>query len=563
MLLSNTKQAKEEEIIGWACACALNVEQIDQPQSLKQAFARPDAQSYVQASVQEVKQLIKYKSFKRLKRTDMPKDAKPLPTRFVFTDKVDDKGMLLRKKGRLVARGDLQGKFGEEIDTYSPTASNTAIRSMVANTVQRGWHLNQGDVEAAYLHTTNNEGTLILFPKGFGRVAKELGWNDFSEGDGAMLLTYLYGMKQSGREWYFESRGKLENMGFECIPNEPCVMIRKVKGEIKETLVFHVDDYLHSSKSENIWQNFIRECRANGINIENLGKPKKFLGLYFEEIQKGWRLHLEPYITEVLKKFKLEGLTHAHQPAPTSRLEQEGEPLEEEHKKLYRPLIGVALWIACVLRGPDIGFSVIQCASFSENPTKTHWKALLRIFAYLKATANYSLEYVYTRDPEKLRIKSYVDASWAVTCYGGHITFGMGGVLDFKFSRIKSICKSSHESEVVQASKSATTLKGFTGLWEGIGFDAILKKVGASLYPIRMLCDNEGAIATASNELITNRTKHIAIADLYIKQAVKEAFIDIDKVSTEDNLADLTTKPLSKHRIKKLAASIYSLRGRE
>ena len=37
---------------------------------------------------------------------------------------------------------------------------------------------------------------------------------------------------------------------------------------------------------------------------------------------------------------------------------------------------------------------------------------------------------------EKLRIKSYVDASWAVTCYGGHITFGMGGVLDFKFARI-------------------------------------------------------------------------------------------------------------------------------
>ena len=120
---------------------------------------------------------------------------------------------------------------------------------------------------------------------------------------------------------------------------------------------------------------------------------------------------MEPYIYEVLKKFKLEGLSVAHQPAPMSRLEQEGQPLEEEYKKLYRPLIGVALWIACVLRGPDIGFSVIQCASFSENPTKTHWKALLRIFAYLKATANYSLEYVYTRDAEKLRIKSYVDAS--------------------------------------------------------------------------------------------------------------------------------------------------------
>ena len=94
----------------------------------------------------------------------------------------------------------------------------------------------------------------------------------------------------------------------------------------------------------------------------------------------------------------------------------------------------------------------------------------------------------------------------------------MGGVLDFKFARIRGICKSSHEAEVVQASKSATTMKGFSKLLEGTGVEAILKKAGTELYPICMLCDNEGAIATAGNEMITNRTKHTAIADLYIKQ---------------------------------------------
>ena len=61
--------------------------------------------------------------------------------------------------------------------------------------------------------------------------------------------------------------------------------------------------------------------------------------------------------------------------------------------------------------------------------------------------------------------------------------------------------------------------------------------------------------------MITNRTKHIAIADLYIKQAVQEAFIDIAKIDTKKNLADLTTKPLSKQRIKMLVASIYSPLG--
>ena len=94
------------------CMCAASVEQYEQPQSLKQAFARPDAQAYVQATVQEIKQLQKYNSFKRMKRTEMPRNAKPLPTRYLFTDKNDLKGKLLRKKARLVVRGDLQGIFG-------------------------------------------------------------------------------------------------------------------------------------------------------------------------------------------------------------------------------------------------------------------------------------------------------------------------------------------------------------------------------------------------------------------------------------------------------------------
>ena len=63
-------------------------------------------------------------------------------------------------------------------------------------------------------------------------MAKELEWGDYSEGDGALLLTYLYGMKQSGREWYFKVRGKLLLIGFEYLPTDPCVMIRKVEGEI-------------------------------------------------------------------------------------------------------------------------------------------------------------------------------------------------------------------------------------------------------------------------------------------------------------------------------------------
>ena len=77
---------------------------------------------------------------------------------------------------------------------------------------------------------------------------------------------------------------------------------------------------------------------------------------------------------------------------------------------------------------------------------------------------------------------------------------------------------------------------------------------------IKMLCDNAGAIATARSEMITTRTKHIDIADLYIKQAVEEKFIIMEKVPTRENLADLMTKPLDRQVIRKMVTSIYSIR---
>ena len=45
--------------------------------------------------------------------------------------------------------------------------------------------------------------------------------------------------------------------------------------------------------------------------------------------------------------------------------------------------------------------------------------------------------------------------------------------------------------------------------------------------------------------------------------AVQQAFIDVVKIDTQKNLADLTTKPLSKQRIRLLVASIYSRRKRD
>lgn len=59
-------------------------------------------------------------------------------------------------------------------------------------------------------------------------------------------------------------------------------------------------------------------------------------------------------------------------------------------------------------------------------------------------------------------------------------------------------------------------------------------------------------MALIDNEKFSNRSKHIDIRFHFIKDLVKKEVIKLKYCTTENNLADLFTKPLGGIRIKKL-----------
>ena len=69
---------------------------------------------------------------------------------------------------------------------------------------------------------------------------------------------------------------------------------------------------------------------------------------------------------------------------------------------------------------------------------------------------------------------------------------------------------------------------------------------------IPIYCDNESAIKIAHNPMQHSRTKHIAIRHHFIRDHVARANIVIDHVSTEDNIADIFSKPLDEKRFRAL-----------
>jgi hypothetical protein len=78
-----------------------------------------------------------------------------------------------------------------------------------------------------------------------------------------------------------------------------------------------------------------------------------------------------------------------------------------------------------------------------------------------------------------------------------------------------------------------------------------------------LLCDNQSAIRLAKNPEFHQRTKHIQIKYHFIREQLKNGIIDLQYVSTEDQLADILTKPLETNRFQKLREKmgIIDVRG--
>jgi hypothetical protein len=73
---------------------------------------------------------------------------------------------------------------------------------------------------------------------------------------------------------------------------------------------------------------------------------------------------------------------------------------------------------------------------------------------------------------------------------------------------------------------------------------------------ISHLCDNESAIKIAYNPCEYSRTKHIDIQHKFLRDHTIKEDIVISHVGTNDQLADIFTKPLDEKRLRELQSEL-------
>ena len=72
----------------------------------------------------------------------------------------------------------------------------------------------------------------------------------------------------------------------------------------------------------------------------------------------------------------------------------------------------------------------------------------------------------------------------------------------------------------------------------------------------KMLVDNKSAIQLCKNPVFHNRNKHIETYYHFIRKNIESGKITVDYINTDDQLADILTKPLGRIKFQTLREKI-------
>ncbi|KAI3665076.1 hypothetical protein L6452_43694 [Arctium lappa] len=269
----------------------------------KKAHDAMKESSWIEAMQEE---LLQFKLQDIWDLVDLPKGHRAIGTKWIFRNKRDERGIVIRNKARLVAQG------------------IEAIRLFLAYASYMNFKVYQMDVKSAFLYGSIEEEVYVCQPPGFenpsypDRVYK--------------LKKALYGLHQAPRAWYDTLSSYLLENGFERGVIDKTLFIKRKKKNILLVQIY-VDDIIFGSTRDNMCKEF-EDLMHQRFKMSSMGELTFFLGLQVQQKSDGIFICQSKYVQDILIKFGFSDSKPASTPMETHKqitADLEGEDMDVHH----------------------------------------------------------------------------------------------------------------------------------------------------------------------------------------------------------------------------------------
>jgi hypothetical protein len=506
--------------------------------SIREARASTRWPQWKTAMEAEMQQLLDRQVFKVVER--LPKGTKPLRTHFVLDEKVDATGKFEKLKARLVVDGNRQSVLTFDL-VASPTARTTSIKLLAALAAKLGLQLQAYDVAGAYLHVPIQETKSMA-------NAPEI-YITLPDGKYAKLNRFLYGMKQSGLEWYFHHRTCLESLGYVVSAAEPCMFIWRssndhgspiADGEDFHIVVTWVDDDLGMASNSAVEDRYYKHMRKRYGEVKRKTGSFTFVGVFIEHLDTGAIRFSQPNYYRTLSEAAELPMKGRPISTPTSFMIPD---LDDDNSAAdrteYLRILGSLSYLVGMTRC-DGAYLVSVASTKAVNPTKRDLRILKRGVRYFLGTPDYGI----TFSPDgPISLVCFVDASYA--CHDDAksqtgYSFCLGPtdpVFYARSAKQKITALSSTEAEYIALCEATREVVHLRQLLTDIGFP--------QEHPTPVFKDNSACIQFTQGFRNHRNTKHISVRYHFSKDKVEDGTISMVKISTEDQRADYLTKAVN------------------
>ena len=377
------------------------------------------------------------------------------------------------------------------------------------------------------------------------------------------MVGAVYGLKQSGAEFYRTLTGFLKGNGFKDTTGNPCLLSRRYPNGGVLIVATYVDDLTYGASSQQICDDFLGLLRQRFVIGAGEGKPvHHMLGMKIHQDLHAGTIHISMATSiQKLVESRLTSEQRRKMRSVSTPMVIEGVQPNEgatvtEQQYPFREVLGAVMHCANWVR-PDIMVATNMLAKFSGNPGSVHALALDRLLMYCYNTATLGIQ--FQRPTPALerslstalpKIEMYCDASHADTPQRrsriGFVAMLNGGPISFMATEGKTVDTSTMESELHAAFFAAKECIHLADMLFDLGFTP--ERQCVKIYE-----DNSSLITRSNGGIKAVRAiRHVQIRIRFLQEQIQEGRIVFEYIPTQDQIGDAMTKPLPGAQFTKL-----------